>query len=409
MYPSPNQPLAVKCINRAGHIVQKLGFNVPSLQADKLIAQAKEQTGLSDFGDPSFRAGLEVLIHALETEAQLSQIGRIAAKGMLTDNLAVRLQITDYRKQHPEIADTPIVQPLIIAGLPRTGTTILHELLAQDPALRSPLSWEVAKPMPPAKEETFSSDSRIAEVEAILSQTDLLAPEFKAIHEIGALLPQECVSILASHFISDQFGATFSVPSYRDWCRVQDMKAAYQWHQQFLQHMQANYMKERWVLKTPAHIGYLNALREQYPDACIVQTHRDPMDVLGSIASLACTLHGAFSDDIRPLESGPEEAAHFADLLKRGMAQRDAMPDQSCFYDMQFTAIITDPIAAVEEMYAHFGFEYTDAARAAMQQYIDNRPRHKHGKHSYALADFGLSKEVHGHLFEDYKQRYCAQ
>lgn len=408
MYPSPDQPKAVKLVNRTGRLLQKVGIKQPSLTAERLIKQAQKKTGLRDFGDDSFRKGLTVLIESLESEARLSFIGRIAAKGMIIDNLVTRLQITDYRKRRPEIKDKPVVQPLIIAGLPRTGTTILHELLAQDPALRSPLSWEVASPMPPARAETYDSDPRIAKVEATMAQTEVLAPGFKAIHEVGALLPQECVSILASHFISDQFGAVFSVPSYRQWCRTQDMTAAYQWHNQFLQHLQADYMQDRWVLKTPVHIGYVKALLAQYPDACVVQTHRDPMDVIGSVSSLACTLRSAFSDDIDPLATGQQEVEHFADLLKRGMAQRESILDQSQFYDMQFRDIVSDPLAAIEKMYTHFGFDFTDHARQAMQLYIDKRPRNKHGKHSYTLNQFGLSREAHGHLFEPYRQRYCT-
>ncbi|WP_101758837.1 sulfotransferase [Oceanicoccus sp. KOV_DT_Chl] len=213
--------------------------------------------------------------------------------------------------------------------------------------------------------------------------------------------------MLASHFISDQYGASFFIPGYRRWALDQDMGAAYQWHYHFLQHLQVDYMKERWVLKTPPHLAYLDSIVNQYPDAAIVQTHRAPMDVMGSTASLACTLHSAFSDDIDPIAVGLSEVEYFAEMIKRGMAQREAMPDrESRFFDVQFSDIIRDPIAEIEKIYRHFDFEFTDIARSAMQHYLDNRPREKHGKHHYTLEQFGLNRDKHGPLFSDYCQRF---
>ncbi len=406
-YPSKQQPVAVKAINRIGRMLQNIGLSVPSLDASKLMYRAGKKTGLSDFGEGSFQPALERLLLSLREEASLSLIGRVAVTSMLFDELSNRLQLVEYRKQRVEVAKQSIERPLFVLGLPRTGTTILYELLAQDAAHRAPMSWEVSKPMPPAKPDSFHKDPRIAAVEKSMAEVEMLAPGFKAIHEIGAELPQECVSLLASHFISDQYGATFYVPGYRRWALDQDMTAAYHWHYRFLQHLQVDYAKPRWVLKTPAHLPYLPAIFAQYPDACIVQTHRHPMDVMGSVSSLACTLHSAFSDDIDPVQTGLSEVAHFSAVLTQGMQQRDAMPDrESRFFDMQFADIVTEPIVAIEKMYHHFDFEFTDQARQAMQHYLDNRPRDKHGKHQYSLNQFGLSREQHGPLFAEYCQRF---
>ena len=406
-YPSAQQPLAIKLVNRLGRGLRAIGIAVPSLSPQSLLSKAKKQTGLNDFGDESFLPALNRLCQSLDREAKLSQIGRIAAQGMLIDNLKIRLQLTAYRKQRPEVAQQNIQRPLFVLGLPRTGTTILYELLAQDPAHRSPVSWEVSQPMPPAHQDTFSSDPRIAEVEKVLQKTEILAPGFKAIHEIGSQLPQECVAILASHFISDQYGATFFIPQYREWTCHQDMAKAYAWHYQFLQHLQVDYSKQRWVLKTPPHLAYLDAIVKQYPDAAIIQTHRDPMDVMGSISSLSCTLHSAFSDDIDPMEIAANEVVFFSEMLKAGMAQRDAMPDKdSRFFDVQFSDIITDPIAIIDNLYQHFGFDFSTEARQAMQHYLDHRPRDKHGTHQYTLEDFSLSRKAHKPLFQEYNQRY---
>ncbi len=407
-YPSPDQPTAIKLINRLGRGAKKLGIERPRLlPTETLIQKAKKETGLSDFGDESFFPALDKLAVSLEREARLSQLGRIAVRDMLLDGLKLRLNLTEYRKKRPEIALQKIIRPLFVVGLPRTGTTILYELLAQDPAHRAPSTWEVAQPIPPAQRQTFHTDPRIADVEKSVNKMELLAPGFQAIHAMGAELPQECVALLAPHFISDQFGVSFYIPEYRHWTLEQDMTAAYQWHQQFLQHMQVDYMEQRWVLKTPPHLAYLDTLIQQYPDATVVQTHRAPMDVLGSISSLSCTLHSAFSDDIDPLATAQAEVDYFSEMLRLGMEKRATMADEdSRIFDVQFNDIISDPLKVIEKLYAHFDFDFGDTVRTAMQRYLDSRPRDKHGEHHYTLEKFGLSQEQHGPLFSDYCKRF---
>ena len=400
--------MAIKLTNRIGRVLKTMGIERPRLlPSESLIREAKKHTGLSDFGDESFIPALEKLAVSLEQEARLSQLGRIAVHGMLLDNLKLRLRLTEYRKQRPEVAQQQITRPLFVLGLPRTGTTILYELLAQDRAHRAPSTWEVAQPIPPAQRDSYYTDTRIAEVEKSVSKMELLAPGFQAIHAMGAQLPQECVTLLAPHFISDQFGVSFYIPEYRHWTLAQDMTAAYQWHKQFLQHLQVDYKAQRWVLKTPPHLAYLDTLIKQYPDAAIVQTHRAPMDVLASISSLSCTLHSAFSDDIDPVAIAQAEADYFSEMLRLGMEQRTDMPDEdNRIFDVQFDDIIADPIQVIENLYNHFGFEFSNAVRGAMQDYLDKRPRDKHGEHHYTLEKFGLSRHQHGPLFNDYCKRF---
>ena len=407
-YPSPRQPRAIKLANRCGRVLQAFGILVPRLDPERLMAEARRNTGFNDFGDDSFIAGLETLIEAVEREAQLSQVGRAGTCAAVVAELETRLKITAYRQERPEVAQQNIKRPLFIVGLPRTGSTILYEMLAQDPTHRSPVSWEVARPVPPAKEETYNRDPRIAELEKQLDMAAKLAPEFNSIHALGAQLPQECVAIFASHFSSDAWRLQFHVPTYQRWYLAQDMTTAYQWHYQFLQHMQIDYFKPRWLLKTPSHIANLDALVAQYPDAAIVQTHRDPLKVIASTASMACSLNSAFSDHIDPFKVARGEVENYATMIERGMAQRDAMPDaDSRFFDAQFDALLADPLAVIEQIYAHFDFELTEQARGAMLAYLDNRPRNKHGEHRYSLDMFGLDAQQDGLLFKAYRQRYC--
>ncbi len=406
-YPSPDQPAAVKAINKIGGVAQSLGMKVPGLDPEKLIAKARKRTGLVDLGDDSYHEGLDRLVEALEREARLSQIGRIGTQISLVNYLSNRLNLIEYRKQHTGVARQQIVRPIFVLGLPRTGTTIFYELLAQDLAHRCPMSWEVDEPVPPARLETFATDPRIERVEKKLAQLEVFAPGFKTIHEVGATLPQECMAIWSSQFWGDVFGATYHVPSYRRWTLEEGATEAYRWHEIFLQHAQSEYALDRWVLKTPPHLAYLNELVAQYPDAAIVWTHRDPMSVIGSISSLACTLQSAMSDHIDPVRTGQHETEYYSTLLGRGVSQREAMQDRdSRFFDVAFEDIITDPVSIIERMYAHFGFEFSDELRQRMQRYLDNRPREKHGQHQYALEDYGLSKERHGPLFSAYCERY---
>lgn len=407
----PKRPLGVKLINGLGGTLMKMGFR-KELKADELMQAAIRQVGSDDFGGNDFLVALEQLCAALEQEANLNAIGRSIAKTSLLNLLVRRLQITDYRRQHPEVAQQRIRQPLFIAGMPRTGTTILYELLAQDPEHRFPISWEVEHPIPPAQESQLYSDPRIALVDKQFAQVDKLVPGFKAMHEVGATLPQECVAILAAHFMSEQFIVSYNIPSYRQWLMAQDFNGAYQWHRQCLQHMQSGFgADKRWLLKTPPHIGYLETILAVYPDAKIIQTHRDPMQVLASLSSLTCSLRSLASDQIDPVAVGREELATWAEFLERAMRSRERLAEQHShqFFDIQFEDMLKRPLAVIESLYRYFDFEFSPQLKSRMQTYLDNRPRDKHGQHVYSAADYGLDPENDSALFKDYLARYLPR
>jgi len=403
---SARQAAYVRLINRLGARLAGAGFERPRLDADALIARARRRSGLEDFGDPAFRQGIERLVAALNSEAQLSQLGRIVAYLLLLNLLSVRLRLLDYRARRREVAAQQLAGPLVITGLPRTGTTILHELLAQDPALRSPASWEVARPVPPPAAASCDGDSRIAFVERLLGLAEQLAPGLQGIHALGARLPQECVYLLSSAFVSDQFGYMFNVPSYRTWLLRQDMAAAYRWHAQFLQHLQVDCQRERWVLKTPAHLGHLGALFAQYPDAGVVWMHRRPLDAVASFSSLACTLRGGFSDAVDPVATGGQEAGYFSRVVAAGMAERGRL-NEAAFCDVSFDAICERPLAVVGQIYDHFGMRLSDMSRRRMRDYLAGRPRDLFGEHRYSPADYGLEAAGEAALFGDYLAGYA--
>ena len=404
--PNHKKPLSIRLINTLGNQASRLGIE-PSLCPAKLMAAAERETACSDYGDPVFMPAFKKAIDSLETEAKLNTIGRIMARHQLLTDLKNRLWITDYRKQHPEICERPIRRPLFILGLPRTGTTILYELLAQDPANRAPITWEILLPMPPPREEDFGSDPRIASLEKGMKNIDKLAPDFKAIHEIGAELPQECLSMMASSFVSEQYSAAYYMDDYRHWLREHNVSHAYEWHYKFLQHLQSGHMRERWLLKTPNHLQYLDYLLAQYPDACIVHTHRDPMDVMPSVASLAYTIRCAASDQMDPVKTGLTELEHWDWCLRRCMQVRDNMNNESeRIFDVRFNDFMADHLGIIEKIYAHFDLELTTETRERMQAFLKSKPRAKHGTHRYTLEQFGLDADRDNYRFNDYRQRF---
>ncbi len=403
-----SRPLGVRLINSVGGALHTMGFG-HSINAAELMRKATRQAGCSDFGGTDFLPALEKLCAALEEEAALTFIGRNIARSSILNLLIRRLQVTQYRSEHSGVAEQAIHQPLFIVGMPRTGTTILYELLAQDPNHRFPISWEVEHPVPPASAETLYSDPRIAAVDKQFDQVDKLVPGFKAMHEIGATLPQECVAILAAHFMSEQLVVSYNIPGYRKWLMAQNFHTAYEWHRSFLQHLQSGFGEnKRWLLKTPPHFGYLETILDVYPDAKIVQTHRDPMQVLGSLSSLTCSLRSLASDTIDPVQVGREEINIWKDYLTRGMEARERLADQHShqFFDIRFEDMLKRPLAVIESLYRYFDFDFSDELKLKMKTYLENRPRDKYGRHEYTLADYGLDAERDAEQFSTYTQRY---
>lgn len=405
-WPIPKRPFAINAINGVGKLLSSAGIRRPLINSSSVLAEAQKITGLSDTGGDDYQVGLEKLVYAFNNEAALSQIGRVAAKSTLVDSMVTRLQIIDYVKKHPEIHEQKIERPIFILGLPRTGTTILHSIVAEDPDNRAPLMWEMSAPYPPPTADRAAHEATILEVEKKSSQLDQLSPGFKAIHETNPRLPEECITLMASAFYQEQFSTVNRLPSYRQWYMDADATPAYEWHKLFLQYLQASYGIKRWVLKSPLHLPFLPTILKIYPDACIVQTHREPTKVLGSVSSLICTLRSAFSDNIDTHQIGREESLFFADVLQRGLDQRKAINKPEQFYDFQFDDVINRPVDAVADMYQHFGLELSSKARKKMQLYIDNRPRTKHGKHSYTLDTFGLDAEKDGAMYDEYRDQF---
>lgn len=398
------QPVGKRVVNALGGAVGRVGLR-PSLDEAQLLGAAVEATGLTDFGEPTFREGLTRLLAELDGPANLTTIGRFAARSRVLDLLQARLRLVDHRRRHPEVADQPVERPIFVLGLPRTGTTVLYGLLAADPSMRSPVSWEVAHPFPPPTRAQRADDPRIAATEKQLDQFRRVAPDLDRIHPLGAMLPQECLALHALEFASYEFVTTFPVPGYWDWLREQDLHASYEVQRQMLQHLQSGYGGDHWILKTPSHLMWLDTLLDVFPDALVVHTHRDPTTVLASVSSLMFHFRGAFSDDVDPFEVGRDQLDAWTWALDRTMAARERLPDDRVV-DVHFTDTVTDPVGTVTRIYEHVGLEVTDRVTAAVRAYLDENPRDKHGRHDYDLADFGLDQDEVSARFAAYRDRF---
>lgn len=393
--PVPHRPLALRAINGIGAALRGLGLDLPRFDADYLVERAQKETGLTDFGEWPWREGLDVMCAAVAQEGDPNTIGRLACQNMLSMALEHRLQMVAHRAAHPEIAQVDIEKPVFIVGLPRTGTTILFNLLAQDPENRVPLTWEVTFPYPAPETATYETDPRIEQTRKIFADLDRLAPSLPAIHEFGAQLPQECPPIFAGTHLSMQYHILYRIPSYERWLDEQSMVPAYRWHRVFLQHLQSRHMQaRRWVLKSPAHLPCVEDLLAVYPDARILFTHRDPLRALASTASLYYVFRAAYADGADPAVVGEDAASTWIAYLHRAAAFRAANPDlESQFFDARFPDVCADPIQVLSDAYEHFDMELGDAARGRMQSFLAANPRGSRGKHSYELADFGLDAD----------------
>jgi len=407
--PAPHRPVSIRLINGTGASLRKLGVPLLDLDEARLLHAARSSARLEDFGGEHFRAGFRRLLESIEAEAHLNLIGRITARAMLLNYLVNRLQLHDHRKRHPELEQQEIRQPLFILGLPRTGTTILFNLLAQDPRNRTPLTWEVQWPYPPPRRASFETDPRIEKMAKQLSNLPKIAPNLNAIHEFASELPQECVAITGHEFLSVQFHIIFNVPSYQDWLDRQSFVPGLEFHRRFLQHLQSEYAKERWILKSPGHLAVIEDLVEVYPDARIVHTHRDPVDVMPSAASLSWTLRGMSTDVLDPHVVGRQQAEVWAENLRRAVRARERLrARERQFFDVYYEDVLKDPVDVVERIYAHFEIPFSQDVRQRMQAFVSRNPRGRFGTHRYSLEDFGLDRATENARFAEYRERFAC-
>lgn len=391
------------------------------LEVEPMLAQAVAESGLdaSDaFADPGFRERLDVLLRALRDEARLAPFGVVSNHAMITGLLRSRLLIADLLTRHPEIAEVPIERPIVIVGLPRTGTTHLHNLISADPALRSLPYWESLEPVLPEAERGLDPDPRRARTQLAVDWIDQVMPLFKRMHEMTVDHVHEEIQLLAIDMSSMLFESSAYVPSYRDYYLAHDQTPHYEYLKRVLQVLtwlragRAHLVPDavgtlrtpaRWVLKSPQHSEQLVALARVFPDATFVVTHRDPVAVTASVVTMITYGARMSTDHPDPAELGRYWSQRVEDLLRGCARDRDVLGDA---IDVRFHEYMADDVAMVREIYRVANQPFTEATLAAMNAFMAEHPRGRNGGVVYALSDFGLDPAERRAALEFYAERF---
>lgn len=371
---------------------------------DELIADARAATGLDDFGNDSFREGLELLVRSLRDEARLNDRGRTTLRQVIVGLLAQRLQVEDWYRRHPEIDDEPINAPLIGIGLPRTGSTALSSLLAADPNARSLRTWEATEPCPPPS-TVEGADPRIERAEAEVVQRMRESPRRAALVPASPTGPTECQMLMALDFKAHIFQAFARIPSYSKWLRTDaDLVSTYEYERRVLKLLQWGSPAKPWRLKCPAHLLFLEELDRVFPDARFVMTHRDPTEVMVSAADLYAEIAGRYTDDLDQHYLGALNVEHWTVGMERVLAFRDDVADDK-FFDIDFRTMQRDPIGEVRKLYAWLDEPVTEKFEAEMQAWWRENAESRAANVHPDPATFGLDLDEVRPLFADYTAR----
>lgn len=376
------------------------------LQSGALCAEARRRTGLEDFGDPSIEPALSILVNSLERQADLHPLGRFLMWVHLRELLETRLRIIEaWREQFKDLDNTPVRRPIFITGIPRSGSTFLHELMAEDPENRAPRVWEVMFPIPAQSDSPRAAERWVRKAEASLWWFRRLAPGADSVYPMRARTPHECVAIHSYTLLSEEFASTCHIPTYEAYLRSADLVPIYSWQKRFLQYLQLRRKTRQWVLKSPDHVRGLEALFAVFPDAVIVQTHRDPLDALRSVVQLAEVLEGMFTRAGDPGETGLHEARNLAEGMESMISFREAHPElEGRFIDVKYRELVSDPLSVVRQIYRQLEMPLSEVAAERMERLASTRSRYKGPRASPTLEKLGLDEAVERRRF----QTYCS-
>ncbi len=375
------------------------------LDAGRLHEQATQETGLFDFGPRDYEERLEVLLGALREVDAVTPAGQVVFFAQVLQLLKTRLLLTDLLTRHPEIRDIELAPPIVIVGLPRTGTTHLHNLLAADPALRSLPYWESLEPIPMPSEAGVEPDPRRQRTEAGVWFLNQAMPLFPLMHEITTDHVHEEIQLLAIDFSTMFFETLAPVPAWRSFYRSRDQTPHYRFLRTLLQALQFLRGGNRWVLKSPQHLEQLPVLAEVFPDATTVVTHRDPVDVVVSMATMIVYAARMHTDEVDPAQLGRAWAERIESLLGACLRDRHVLPaDRSI--DVPFDAFMAHEMATVRSIYALADQPFDEAVEMALADYLAGHQRGRLGRIDYRAADVGLDPADLGERFADYVQRF---
>ena len=397
--PAHRKPLRYRLINRLGSGLRRLGLPLARLDPSDLMKAVVSQTGLTDFGDGQFREGLDVLLRSAEQDGRLHFVGRMALQGLVVTALQNRLLIEQAKKQDPLLTTGPLRPPIIVMGLPRSGTTFLHRLLAEDLAGRAVPAWELLRPVRPE-----GTDRRRARAARQMRLIHAFAPWADRIHETHPDAPEECMVLMASTFESVIYWAVAPVFEYLRWLMTRDGRRAYGEYRILLRLLATTAPGRRLVLKSPSHTATLAALCQAIPDAMIVQCHRDPVRAAVSMNSLFRAAHGILSDDVDLHRMAAANVDLLAHTLERNLADRAACADR--VVDVDYRELTERPVDVVRGIYERFDLDWSARLEERLRSHVASHPQGKHGAHRYRAADFGLSEADLAARFATYRERF---
>jgi len=399
-----NSPWWLPLVNRAGNTLRLNRLPIADISEQSLLVTAQQRTGLSDFGEERFRASLRVLLDSME-QADLSLTGRVLLRKYCVRLLINRLRMQDDFKRHPEILQVPIRKPLFITGFPRTGTTLLHHLLSQDPSSRSPKLWELLSPSPPPEPRTIGNDPRIKQAAKFAKQYNIIEPNLAKVHYLSATRIEECNYLFQHDFLGDYFRVIADVPAYTEWFRTQDLMPLYRYYRQQLQLLGWHWSDKHWVLKSPSHLLGLNMLLALFPDAGIIQTHRDIHQVLPSQCSLAAITRKIYSNKVDVKRIGKDRINDLKGLSDRAMQVREKA-DPARIFDIYYNELVLEPVGTIRRIYDYFGYDFDPRMENNINRWLAENRQHKHGVHQYSLETFGLNPIEVDRLFASYKEKF---
>lgn len=378
-----------------------------------LLAEASARAGgLDDFGPGDFREALQVLERSLREEACLSAQGTALLREKLVAQLVNRLVIEDHCKRHPEILQQPVDDPLVIVGLPRTGTTLLQRVLAVDPQFSKAQWWETRYPAPLPGEALEQPTERIGRARAEVAAMVEFVPQILAIHPLDAEQPDEEFMLMEHSFLC-AMDSYVNVPSYTAWLDRQDQAQVYAYLKKMLQFLQWQQGRRgiapgrRWLLKSPQHLHTLELLFKVFPRAQVILTHRDPGKTIPSLASFIHTLWQIYSDQADPAQVGEQWSTRMARALRHTMKVRDGMP-AGAFLDVRFEDTVNDPLGVVERIYRFAGLALSPGVRESMNDWLARNGRDKRAAHHYDPASFGLDEARLQRDYGEYRARHLA-
>lgn len=374
----------------------------PDLTMDALVARAVQSSGCAPPRAGAFEAPLQAVTQAATRATKLNALGRSMLATAVSMRLHTHFQIEDHLARHPEVLDEPIERPVLIVSLPRTGTTMLQRLLAVHPAHRVLRTWEMDRPVPGRARPAWMRRTKARASIALLHQ---LCPDLQHIHAVGADYPEECVNLFANVLHGFNFTLFYDLPGYVDYLHSVDMEPVYRAHRRQLQLLQAGGPRRRWVLKAPYHMLGLDALLKVYPDALIVQTHRDPMQLVASDASLFTSVRRAFHTELDPTQVGRERLGSLTTWCTRGMQAR-AQHSEDSFHDVAYSTLVRSPLDQVRAIADRLDAPLDPATAHAMELHLSRHRKGRHGTHRYSLAQVGLNAAEVKRRFTPYTHRF---